>query len=187
MRKFYIGLIVGAAILGVLFPISLNFCIGENEILGFSIKTEMSKDAWLGFWGSYLGAIGTIILGISTYLQSKRYNDMSSHFVEEQKKILENIEALNKQQQITIKTNKYYEILERDKIDTLSTIFEKYNGVWAILYFSNLKDHIEQPFTAQFNDKVYDFITIQSELFRDTYFFEDKALLYDDAVDIVSY
>lgn len=183
MRKFYIGLIVGAVILAVLFPISLNFFIGENEILGFSIKTVMSKDAWLGFWGSYFGAIGTIILGISTYLQSKKYNDMSNHFVEEQKKILENIEALNKQQQITIKTNKYYEILEnyRDKIETLSTKFKKYNPIWASRFFLYFNDDKE----IEYNTVKNDLMLILSYLQKDTYFFEDKELLYDDCCKYV--
>lgn len=182
MRKLYMGFIIGAVILAVLFPISLNFFIGENEILNFSIKSAMSKDAWLGFWGSYLGAIGTIILGISTYLQSKKYNDMSSHFVEEQRKILENIEVLNKQQQITIKANKYYEVLEnyRVKIDHLITIFEKYNPSWAASFFSSLKDRKEEQALTLYNAMRDDFMSILIQLRTDIYFFEGKELLYDE-------
>ena len=52
---------------------------------------EFSKETWFGFIGSYLGAIGTIILGYITFYQNKKYKELSDrsdeHFMELQKEL----------------------------------------------------------------------------------------------------
>lgn len=72
----------------LIIPLVLNWIIGSNEFFTISFNTNMSKDAWLSFWASYIGGIFTIIALVLTVLynqtmirKQQKINKLENEFV----------------------------------------------------------------------------------------------------------
>ncbi len=80
----------------------------NNEIL--ETHSILSNDAWLGFSASYLGAIGTVILGLVAIWQNKRYKELSDKSSKETQDIQEELKELNEKTLAAIETLKKIEV-----------------------------------------------------------------------------
>lgn len=67
MKKRYIVMI---GLICILLPITLERLITEDKILFIDLETQFTISEWFSFWGSYIGAIGTIFLGGIAYHQN---------------------------------------------------------------------------------------------------------------------
>jgi hypothetical protein len=89
--------------------------IVEKVILGiygdsFSIRIMFPKEVWFGFISSYLGAIGTVVLGIIAIWQNKRYKELSDRSSEEVLHIQHELKELNKRTVDAIETLEKIEV-----------------------------------------------------------------------------
>lgn len=78
MKKFLMYLLfIPLTIILIVIPFLIEKIILCETIFPFNIPITFSKEAWFGFTASYLGAIGTVILGIIALYQNKKYKDLS--------------------------------------------------------------------------------------------------------------
>ena len=61
----------------ILFPFLIEKMILCETIFPFNIPINLSKETWFGFIASYLGAVGTVMLGIIALYQNKKYKELS--------------------------------------------------------------------------------------------------------------
>ena len=61
----------------ILFPFLIEKMILCEIIFPFNIPINLSKETWFGFIASYLGAVGTVMLGIIALYQNKKYKELS--------------------------------------------------------------------------------------------------------------
>lgn len=87
------------------------------NLIGFRIA--LSKETWFGFIASYLGAIGTVLLGIIAIWQNKRYKQLSDKSSNEVKEIQEELKILNQ------RTVNAIETLEKIEVAIYSPVIEK--------------------------------------------------------------
>ena len=77
----------------IILPFVIEKIILCETIFPFNLSTTFSQDVWFSFMGSYLGAIGTIVLGYIAFYQNKKYKELSDeserHFFELQEEIKE--------------------------------------------------------------------------------------------------
>ncbi|MDO5382735.1 MAG: hypothetical protein Q4F06_08490 [Eubacteriales bacterium] len=78
MKKilFYL-LFVATIILLIAAPFLIEKIILCEDIFPFNMPITFSKETWFGFIASYLGAIGTVSLGIIALYQNKKYKELS--------------------------------------------------------------------------------------------------------------
>lgn len=72
-KKIWIVLII---ILALITPIILNIIIGSTNPLD-SIRVVGTEDAWLGFYGSYIGGVLTAVIAFMTMWQSSKHNTLN--------------------------------------------------------------------------------------------------------------
>ncbi|MCM1045314.1 MAG: hypothetical protein NC417_07375 [Candidatus Gastranaerophilales bacterium] len=70
-------IIVFACLVLMVFPFLIEWMLFDTEHMPFNIPIRFSREAWFGFIASYLGAIGTVILGIIALYQNKKYKELS--------------------------------------------------------------------------------------------------------------
>lgn len=117
--KVIIIIIACLILLGI--PFLTEYILFDTEHILFSIPIRFSREAWFGFLASYLGAIGTVSLGVIALYQNKRYKELSDesekHFLELQAEIKElskkNVELI--EVNTKIERAKYYPILSEIK------------------------------------------------------------------------
>lgn len=68
-----------------------------GNMMPFSIKTDITADAMLGFWGSFIGAIATILLGVISIYQNYKLNEINEAQAKENKNLEEKMLNLNKE------------------------------------------------------------------------------------------
>lgn len=61
----------------IILPFVIEKIILSEAIFPFNVSVTFPKDVWFGFMGSYLGAIGTIVLGYIAFYQNKKYKELS--------------------------------------------------------------------------------------------------------------
>lgn len=115
MIKIIIIIFIIIAIICI--PILIEYYIRNPEITLFNFYTIFSKESWFEFIASYLGTIGTIVLGIIALYQNKKYKELSdqteTQFEEFQKDIKELVQTSNSLIKINTKIEEtvYYPIL----------------------------------------------------------------------------
>ena len=78
MKKLLSYLLISATvILLIATPFLLEKMLLCEDIFPFNIPITFSKETWFGFIASYLGAIGTVSLGIIALYQNKKYKELS--------------------------------------------------------------------------------------------------------------
>lgn len=61
----------------IILPFIFERIILNESSWPFNLHIYLSRETWFGFIGSYLGAIGTIVLGGIAFYQNKRYKELS--------------------------------------------------------------------------------------------------------------
>ena len=88
-----------------------------ETIFPFNIPINLSKETWFGFIASYLGAVGTVMLGIIALYQNKKYKELSDSSEEKFITLQNEIKTLTEKSVALIELNskieqaKYYPIL----------------------------------------------------------------------------
>ena len=99
-------LIVSIVIFILIFlPLEIEKMIFSKKHIPFYNETNFAKDVWFGFIASYLGTIGTVLLGIIALYQNKRYKELSD---ESEKRFIDlqtEIKELNKKNVELIEIN----------------------------------------------------------------------------------
>lgn len=101
----------------LIFPFALEKILYNTTIFPFNIPIQFSRESWFGFIASYLGAIGTFLLGLLAFYQNKRYKDLSDvtekHLITLQEEIKDLTEKNVELIEINTKISKasYYPIL----------------------------------------------------------------------------
>ena len=101
----------------ILFPFLIEKIILCETIFPFNIPISFSKETWFGFIASYLGAVGTVILGIIALYQNKKYKELSDSSEEKFITLQNEIKTLTEKSVALIELNskieqaKYYPIL----------------------------------------------------------------------------
>ena len=97
-------------------PFVIEKIILCESIFPFNITIHFSKETWFGFIASYLGAVGTILLGIIALYQNKKYKELSDMSEERFMDLQEEIKNLTEKSVSLIELNsklekaKYYPI-----------------------------------------------------------------------------
>ena len=129
----------------VLIPFILQWALLNETIFPFNLSISFSRETWFGFIASYLGAIGTIILGIIAIWQNKRYKELADKSSQESELIQQEVKGLSK------KTMEAIEALKRIELAKYYPSIEKmpcyYHGI------------TKEYFMEQFESEEY---TIQS-------------------------
>ncbi len=101
----------------ILFPFLIEKMILCETIFPFNIPINFSKATWFGFIASYLGAVGTVMLGIIALYQNKKYKELSDSSEERFITLQHEIKTLTEKSVALIELNskieqaKYYPIL----------------------------------------------------------------------------
>ena len=101
----------------ILFPFLIEKMILCETIFPFNIPINLSKETWFGFIASYLGAVGTVMLGIIALYQNKKYKELSDSSEEKFITLQNEIKTLTEKSVALIELNskieqaKYYPIL----------------------------------------------------------------------------
>lgn len=120
----------------LLIPFAIEKIILCESIFPFNFPISFSKESWFGFIASYLGAVGTILLGIIALYQNKKYKELSDTSEERFMSLQEEIKTLTEKSVSLIELNskiekaKYYPILS-----------DMYHAYWNL----NAK-HLENEF-----------------------------------------
>jgi len=78
MKKLLFYLLIFATIIFLIIaPFLIEKIILCEDIFPFNMPITFSKETWFGFIASYLGAIGTVSLGIIALYQNKKYKELS--------------------------------------------------------------------------------------------------------------
>lgn len=107
----------------VAFPFIVEKIILCETIFPFDLPIDFSKEVWFGFIGSYLGAIGTIVLGYIAFYQNKKYKELSDQSEQNFLELQQEIKELTKKSVFLIDLN--------SKIE-----FSKYHPILSNLHYS---------------------------------------------------
>lgn len=113
---------VGTIILAlVLLPFIIENILIDTKYTSFNFTMDFSKEIWFGFIASYLGAVGTVLLGIIALYQNKKYKALSDNSEKRFLELQAEIKELNKKNVDLIEINtkiekaKYYPMLSELK------------------------------------------------------------------------
>lgn len=107
---------IGTAILVViiLIPVLLNYILLCNTPRGEVIGEENGPTTWLGFWGTYIGAIATVIIAGVSYYQSKKESQRTSlrNQIEQERSLYKNLESLIEKEVVVHSVSRIYELID---------------------------------------------------------------------------
>lgn len=139
--------ILGIIIILIFIPFVIEKIILEENHFPFNIYIGLSRDSWFGFMASYMGAIGTVILGIIALWQNKRYKELSDKSTEEVNRVQNELKELSKKTVDAIKTLERIELaiynpviqnVPYDFYGITKKSLDKWIGNEAIVYQQNL-------------------------------------------------
>ena len=128
----------------IILPFVIEKIILSEAIFPFNVSVTFPKDVWFGFMGSYLGAIGTIVLGYIAFYQNKKYKELSDQSEKRFWELQEEIKELTKKSVSLIDLN--------SKIEA-----SKYHPI-----FSNLQHN----FWNAKGENLVEFFDIESDAFQ---------------------
>lgn len=70
-------LLLSLLIILIIIPFIIEKIILCENVFPFNIVINFSKEVWFSFLASYLGAVGTVLLGVIALYQNKRYKELS--------------------------------------------------------------------------------------------------------------
>ena len=146
-KKTTVIIIIVALIILLILPFGIEWLLYNTSILPFDITSKFSYEVWFGFIGSYLGAIGTIILSSVALFQNKKYKELSDQTETQALSLQNEIKQLNEKivELIEINTKlevaKYHPVLTDMRQIYWNTSFSKLdewldisNGSFQITY-----------------------------------------------------
>jgi len=163
-KYFLFGTLV--VIFIIIFPIFLEKIIFRESFLGISFETKFTLKDWFSFWGSYIGAVGTIILGYIALRQNKALSLANNDLNTIQKEYFDNITMPSIRFQDTIRF-KYSKMEQVDKNfeDNINTkypiVFKEYKGDFMeeVCWHTNMSFYISSLSDIPLTDfKVEEFI-----------------------------
>lgn len=119
MRKKLITIIICvlSTVIIILLPFFVEYILLNESTFPFNLPISFSKEVWFSFIASYLGAIGTIFLGIIALYQNKKYKELSDETESKFISLHEEIKLLTQKNVALIELNsklekaKYHPIL----------------------------------------------------------------------------
>lgn len=163
MKKFaiFLALFISPLIISLLIKV---------PIFSFALGTT---DSWIGFWGSYLGALigaGTVYLVTNTQIQEQRKIQLYSIREEHNNALKREMKQYHFQNQID-KIEEFYEIIEEfmDSHSKCSNDFTKYITYTHILYggqdtYTNEQETNFQEEIKELKAELYNWIHILTRL-----------------------
>lgn len=115
IKKILLCLVI--TIILILIPFAIEAVILCDTIFPFNTAINFSKETWFGFIASYLGAVGTVMLGIIALYQNKKYKELSDSSDKKFMTLQNEIKTLTEKSVSLIELNskieqaKYYPIL----------------------------------------------------------------------------
>lgn len=103
----------------IIFPFIIERILVNELIFPFNMTIVFPREVWFGFISSYIGAIGTVGLGVIALYQNKKYKELADKSDEKFMELHENIRDLTKSNNklITINTKieqaKFFPILTK--------------------------------------------------------------------------
>lgn len=88
-----LGLIMVLLLL-IMAPFAIEAIIFNETVFPFNLPIRISREGWFSFIGSYLGAIGTVLLGVLALWQTKKYKNASDKTDETFQALQEKIKEL---------------------------------------------------------------------------------------------
>ncbi len=122
----------------IIFPILLEKVILKKSFLGICFKTKFTVKDWFSFWGSYVGAVGTIVLGYIALRQNKALSLANDALNIIQKEYLDNITMPSIRFQNTIK----FEYSEMEQVN--KNFQNNINTKYPIVFKEYKDDFIEE-------------------------------------------
>lgn len=110
MKEYFTFIIIGLIIL--LIPFAVQWILLNETIFPFNLPISFSRETWFGFIASYIGAIGTIILGVIALWQNKRYKALSDKSSQESALIQQELKILSEKTMQAIETLKKIELVK---------------------------------------------------------------------------
>lgn len=89
----------------ILLPFAFERILFCTSLFPFNVNILFSRETWFSFIGSYLGAIGTIILGLIALYQNQKYKELSDESEARFISLQEDIKELTKQSVSLIEIN----------------------------------------------------------------------------------
>lgn len=108
----YIGIGTAILVVIILIPVLLNYVLLCNTPRGEVIGEENGPTTWLGFWGTYIGAIATAIIAGVSYYQSKKESQRTSlrNQIEQERSLYKNLESLIEKEVVVHSVSRIYEL-----------------------------------------------------------------------------
>jgi|GEM_PF-812749 len=122
MKKKFKGFFAFSIIISIIIilnPFVVEWVLLNETTWPFNIPISFSRETWFGFIASYMGAIGTVILGIIALWQNKRYKQLADKSSQESAQIQQELKSLSKKTMEAIETlkkiemSKYYPLIEK--------------------------------------------------------------------------
>ena len=110
-------LLLSLLIILIIIPFVIEKIILCEKVFPFNIAINFSKEVWFGFIASYLGAVGTVLLGVIALYQNKKYKELSDSSERKLMELQNEIKILTEKSVYLIELNskieqaKYYPIL----------------------------------------------------------------------------
>lgn len=136
-------------ILIIAFPFLIEKILVNESIFPFNKTIIFSKESWFGFISSYLGAIGTVSLGIIALYQNKKYRELAENSDDKFIKLQEDIKDLTKKSVDLIEINtillktKYFPILNEQpgiNYDSVEGLFLETDSFQMTIFCGSLED-----------------------------------------------
>lgn len=122
-------------ILILIMPFAIERIIINETMFPFNIDIAFSRESWFGFIGSYLGAIGTVLLGIIALIQNKRYKELADE---------SNDRVLNLQKEIRDLNEKTVELIQLNSKLEHAKFYPNFTNLNYSLWREKSKVGIEQ-------------------------------------------
>lgn len=153
----------------IILPFAIEKIILCETIFPFNLPVTFPKDVWFSFMGSYLGAIGTIVLGYIAFYQNKKYKELSDQSEQRFLELQEEIKELTRKSVSLIDLNskieasKYHPILSN-----LQHIFWNTKGKSVAEFFDVENDAFQISFCKE---DINEHLTSYEETFDQYYTF----------------
>lgn len=177
-KKLLVGsfFIIGIATL-ILIPFIIEKIILCESIFPFNMSIYFSKETWFSFIASYLGAVGTILLGIIALYQNKKYKELSDSSEERFLTLQEEIKNLTEKSVSLIELNsklekaKYYPILSN-----MNHAYWNLTGEHLMQSFDFDKDSFQISFKKENpNEMLTSYLDIFEQYYTFTYTFKNDS------------
>ena len=110
-------------------PFSIEAIVYNETVFPFNISIKISREGWFSFLGSYLGAIGTVLLGALAIWQTKKYKKASDTTDETFQTLQEKIKELVQTNTELAKENKAIQESIKSIIEKNTNLVEISNGL----------------------------------------------------------